>query len=188
MKRALGVAALVVAACVVGALGWSMLRSSHPDHVQPAESGGTFHPDTTVNLSDLQVRMTYTEALEAVEVGDYVQTVARAELDAFLATLVPSAPVAPRVAAPSSSPSYSGDLGPCGGDLPPCYVKQRESGGSYSAQNPTSSASGAWQFLDSTWGGYGGYSRAADAPPAVQDERARQLWDGGAGCSHWSAC
>ncbi len=77
---------------------------------------------------------------------------------------------------------------PCGGDLPPCYVKQRESGGSYSARNPTSSASGAWQFLDSTWAGFGGYPSAYLAPPDVQDARARELWNHGAGCGHWSAC
>jgi len=64
----------------------------------------------------------------------------------------------------------------------------RESGGNIRAQNPSSSASGKWQFIDSTWAGYGGYAHAKDAPESVQDEKARQLWAGGAGCSHWSAC
>lgn len=42
----------------------------------------------------------------------------------------------------------------------------------YSAQNRTSTASGGYQFLDSTWGGYGGYAKARLAPPAVQEQKA----------------
>ena len=76
----------------------------------------------------------------------------------------------------------------CGGDLPPCWVLARESGGNPLAENPTSTASGLWQFLDSTWAGYGGFGHASHAPVDVQNARARQLWAGGAGCSHWSAC
>lgn len=93
-----------------------------------------------------------------------------------------------RPANPSPVASWPTSLYPCGNDLPPCYVKQRESGGDYSVQSRISSASGAWQFLDSTWANFEGYPRAYLAPPAVQDEKARQLWAGGAGCSHWSAC
>lgn len=46
----------------------------------------------------------------------------------------------------------------------------------YTVQNPRSTASGAYQFLDSTWrnvsawAGHGGYSRAMHAPDWVQDE------------------
>ncbi len=65
---------------------------------------------------------------------------------------------------------------------------RRESGGNIRAQNPRSTASGKWQFLDSTWAGYGGYSSAYLAPESVQDARARELWAGGAGCGHWNAC
>ena len=89
---------------------------------------------------------------------------------------------------PWTPETSQGVLTDCGGSLPPCYVKARESGGDYTAQNPMSSASGAWQFLDSTWDNYDGYARAADAPWWIQDARAREVWANGAGCAAWSAC
>lgn len=78
--------------------------------------------------------------------------------------------------------------GLCGGDLPPCYVMERESGGDIRAENPVSTASGKWQALDTSWNGWGGYAHASWAPEKVQDDFARWLWDGGRGCTHWSAC
>lgn len=90
--------------------------------------------------------------------------------------------------APASVPAAEQGTGRCGGDLPPCYVMMRESGGDIRAQNPSSSASGKWQFIRGTWAGFGGYSEAYLAPESVQDAKARQLWAGGAGCGHWSAC
>lgn len=61
----------------------------------------------------------------------------------------------------------------------------------YSAQNPYSSASGAYQFIDSTWrnvsgrAGHPGYSRAKYAPPWVQDAVALWLYNNG-GRSAWN--
>lgn len=81
---------------------------------------------------------------------------------------------------------------PCGGDLPPCWVLERESGGDPNAVNPTGcggyTCGGLWQFDPRTWDGYAGYAYAQDAPWEVQNEKARALWAGGAGCSHWAAC
>ena len=59
-------------------------------------------------------------------------------------------------------------------------VSNRESHGNYKAENPTSTASGRWQFIDASWvsyskmAGHPGWSHAASAPPAVQDAVA--LW------------
>jgi hypothetical protein len=54
-------------------------------------------------------------------------------------------------------------------------IRHMETGGNYTVSVRTSSASGAYGFLDSSWGGYGGYARARDAPPAVQDAK-RPSW------------
>lgn len=88
---------------------------------------------------------------------------------------------------------------PCGGDLPPCWVLRRETGGTGSptAWNPTGcyerstghrGCGGKWQFSWSTWARYGGYETANLAPEADQDAKARLTWAGGRGCSHWAAC
>lgn len=90
--------------------------------------------------------------------------------------------------APAPAPAAEAGTGRCGGDLPPCYVMMRESGGNIRAKNPTSTASGKWQFINGTWAGFGGYAEAWMAPESVQDAKARQLWAGGAGCGHWNAC
>lgn len=76
----------------------------------------------------------------------------------------------------------------CGGSLPPCYVMWRESGGDIHAENPVSTASGKWQFLDTTWNDYDGYAHASWAPALVQNAKAREVWAGGAGASHWACC
>lgn len=92
--------------------------------------------------------------------------------------------------APVYQGNSTGDVNgyPCGGDLPPCYVLARESGGNPTAANRHSTASGLWQFLDTTWAEFGGYARAMYAPPEVQNQRAVEVWNGGRGCSAWAAC
>lgn len=61
----------------------------------------------------------------------------------------------------------------------------------YGARNPRSTASGAYQFLNSTWrnvsgrAGHPGYARAADAPWYVQDAVALWLYNNG-GRSAWA--
>lgn len=81
---------------------------------------------------------------------------------------------------------------PCGGDLPPCWVLDRESGYNdgdpftydIHAYNPSGcdgrGCYGKWQCDPRSCDGTG--------DEAAQDAEARRLWDGGRGCSHWGAC
>lgn len=94
----------------------------------------------------------------------------------------------------------------CGGSLPDCYIAQRESKFNPCAVNPghqgalactgtvddpgdpETHASGKWQFEPGTWNDYDGYLYAAAAPASVQNDKAREVWAGGAGASNWACC
>lgn len=66
--------------------------------------------------------------------------------------------------------SYTG--GPGGITAFMWALREQESNQNYTAVNPSSGASGAYQYIDSTWGGYKGYTKASHAPPQIQDEKA----------------
>lgn len=88
----------------------------------------------------------------------------------------------PRSHKPSPDSAYSS--GRCGGNLPPCWVMNRESGGNIYAYNATGcggrGCSGKWQCDPRSCNGTG--------TEEEQDAEAARLWDGGAGCSNWAAC
>lgn len=58
----------------------------------------------------------------------------------------------------------------------PTYIVMCESGGNYSALNPSSGAGGAYQILPSTWELYGGQGAPHEAPKAEQDRIAAEIW------------
>lgn len=67
----------------------------------------------------------------------------------------------------------------------PTYIVMCESGGNYSAVNPSSGAGGAYQIMPSTWEAYGGEGLPQDASKAEQDRIAALIWaDSGPGA--WS--
>jgi septal ring factor EnvC (AmiA/AmiB activator) len=66
----------------------------------------------------------------------------------------------------------------------PTYIVMCESGGNYSALNPSSGAGGAYQILPSTWALYGGKGAPHEASKAEQDTIAAQIW-ADSGSSAW---
>ncbi|MFN8217242.1 MAG: transglycosylase family protein [Solirubrobacterales bacterium] len=66
----------------------------------------------------------------------------------------------------------------------PSYIVMCESGGDYSAVNPSSGAGGAYQILPSTWELYGGQGEPQNAPKAEQDRIAAEIW-ADSGSSAW---
>ncbi|WMI33415.1 hydrolase [Streptomyces phage Kenrey] len=65
-------------------------------------------------------------------------------------------------------------------------IRKYESGGNYRALNPSSGASGAYQFMDGTWQSVTGLpGKAMNYSPAQQDAAFWKLWNNGRGASHW---
>jgi hypothetical protein len=88
-----------------------------------------------------------------------------------------------------AAPATTASGGSC---VIPAHICARESGFDYQAVNASSGAGGMYQFLPSTWNAVAAQiapewigTPPQLAPPAVQDQFAAYLWDGGAGCSHW---
>jgi peptidoglycan hydrolase CwlO-like protein len=67
----------------------------------------------------------------------------------------------------------------------PQAIVMCESGGNFSAVNPSSGAGGAYQILPSTWRLYGGSGAPQDASPAQQSQIASQIW-ADSGSSAWA--
>ena len=88
-------------------------------------------------------------------------TVAPTTTTAAAAPATPPAPAAKQITA---YPSQIADI--------LATIRYLESRGNYLAPPNRGRASGAYQFITSTWNNYGGYQNAYLAPPEIQDERA----------------
>lgn len=105
-------------------------------------------------------------------------------------TTTPTTTTSPPPPRPVTTPRPATSPQPCGGHLravqarwpadqvtTACRVILCESGGDPTAANPRSSASGVWQFLDSTWRSTTGLAPPASAyPAATQHDAALALW------------
>jgi len=80
------------------------------------------------------------------------------------ATVAPPAPPAPAAKQITAYPDQIANI--------LATIRYLESRGNYLAPPNRGRASGAYQFITSTWNNYGGYQNAYLAPPEIQDERA----------------
>lgn len=72
------------------------------------------------------------------------------------------------------------------GSMPKGCIAKYESGGTTDeAGNYQDPGGGKYQIISSTWDGYGGYARAEDAPPNIQEAKAEALWS--ESHHHWDA-
>ncbi len=96
-------------------------------------------------------------------------------------TTSPTTPSSSSYSSASSTGSSSGS----GGYTIPSGIVQCESGGNYSAVNPSSGAGGAYQILPSTWQAYGGQGLPQNASPAEQGRIAAAIY-AHQGASAWT--
>lgn len=98
-----------------------------------------------------------------------------------------AAAAAAEEAAVPASPTT--EAAPSGGATSPALesIAQCESGGDYSAVDPSGTYHGAYQFDQSTWESVGGTGSPSAASPAEQDMRAQMLLEQ-SGTSPWPVC
>jgi len=113
----------------------------------------------------------------------------RAELISYqdaLARMLAPPPAQQPSADPTSTATTPTSSAAAAGDLPTC-TWQPESGGDWSAVNPSSGAGGRYQIMPSTWAAYGGTGLPQDASPAEQTAVAQRIMQS-QGPSAWANC
>lgn len=107
------------------------------------------------------------------------------DLPSMQSAVVEEEPVADKpISEPVAPPSV--DLPEIASKVATCESGDGQGAYSLTAKNPNSSASGKYQFIDSTWEWVTDLpAPASDYPEHVQDQAFVDLWDDGAGASHW---
>jgi membrane-bound lytic murein transglycosylase B len=176
--RAVAVPVVIVAA-IVGAAGYRTQDSGSGRRLDELSRG---RPAAATHLP---IDGALAAASQAVAEARWTEGSNARQMELFLQAAAENQTLEAQRAQSRKAPARTGRGGGGGGSCNPESIVQRESKGDPNAVNPSSGAGGKYQFLPSTWSGYGGYSRAEDAPESVQDERFNEMWAGGAGSSHW---
>jgi hypothetical protein len=176
--RAVAVPVVLVAA-IAGAAGYRAQDSGSGRRLDELSRG------RPAAASHFPIDGALAAATQAAAEARWIEGSNARQMELFLQAAAENQALEAQRAQSRKAPARTGRGGGGGGSCNPESIVQRESKGDPNAVNPSSGAGGKYQFLPSTWSGYGGYSRAEDAPESVQDERFNEMWAGGAGSSHW---
>jgi hypothetical protein len=176
--RAVAVPVVLVAA-IAGAAGYRAQDSGSGRRLDELSRG------RPAAASHFPIDGALAAATQAAAEARWIEGSNARQMELFLQAAAENQALEAQRAQSRKAPARTGRGGGGGGSCDPESIVQRESKGDPNAVNPSSGAGGKYQFLPSTWSGYGGYSRAEDAPESVQDERFNEMWAGGAGSSHW---
>jgi hypothetical protein len=147
-------------------------------HAQPPADSSTTTTTTTVPTATTTTTTTTTVATATTT------TTTTPPEDSTPTTLVAPPPVTPSTAPPTTlapPTTTPGPSAPAGRNITVypeqiehilATIRYLESRGIYTLPPNKGGASGAYQFVRSTWNNYGGFEHAYLAPPHIQDERA----------------
>lgn len=164
----------------------TVTATATPALVDAPPHDGTLEAVAEARTIDFIEAVAYRHAIDKAIFRDALATEAQAQIDAQAAREAAQAAATPPPA-PTSTTSSSGSCGAL-----PASVCEGESGFDPNAYNATGCSGrgcfGKYQFDPRTWAGAGCPGHPSGASESTQDACAAKVWDGGAGCSHWSAC